>query len=96
VVSPEDFLFFSELINRHSSSSLMSPTFITHCTLEPEIFPAATDSYFFRNIGIPCFGFSPIRNTPILLHDKNEFLGVSEFLEGIQIYENLIESLARV
>ena len=39
---------------------------------KPEIFPASTDSRFFRERGIPAFGFSPMANTPILLHDHNE------------------------
>jgi aminoacylase len=42
--------------------------------LDIEIFPAATDSRFFRQRGIPSFGFSPMSNTPILLHDHNEFI----------------------
>jgi aminoacylase len=37
-----------------------------------EIFPAATDCRFVRHAGIPGFGFSPMANTPILLHDHNE------------------------
>lgn len=39
---------------------------------KPEIFPAATDSRYFRQIGLPAIGFSPMANTPILLHDHNE------------------------
>lgn len=39
---------------------------------KPEIFPASTDSRYFRERGIPAFGFSPMANTPILLHDHNE------------------------
>lgn len=39
---------------------------------KPEIFPASTDARFFRELGIPAFGFSPMANTPILLHDHNE------------------------
>lgn len=38
----------------------------------PEIFPAATDSRYVRQEGIIAFGFSPMANTPILLHDHNE------------------------
>jgi hypothetical protein len=38
----------------------------------PEIFPASTDARYFRELGIPAFGFSPMANTPILLHDHNE------------------------
>jgi acetylornithine deacetylase/succinyl-diaminopimelate desuccinylase-like protein len=39
---------------------------------KPEIFPASTDARYFRELGIPAFGFSPMANTPILLHDHNE------------------------
>lgn len=39
---------------------------------KPEIFPAATDSRYFRNLGLPAIGFSPMANTPLLLHDHNE------------------------
>lgn len=38
----------------------------------PEIFPASTDARYFRNLGLPAIGFSPMVNTPILLHDHNE------------------------
>ena len=61
--------------------------------VEPEIFPAGTDSRFVRAIGVPCFGFSPIRNTPILLHDHNERLRVSEFTNGIGVYMELIHDM---
>ena len=37
---------------------------------EPSIFPAASDARWVRlMINCPCFGFSPMRRTPILLHD---------------------------
>jgi aminoacylase len=39
---------------------------------KPEIFPASTDSRYVRTEGIVAFGFSPMANTPILLHDHNE------------------------
>lgn len=38
----------------------------------PEIFPSATDARFVRAAGLPAFGFSPISDTPILLHEHNE------------------------
>eukprot|EP00850_Spirogloea_muscicola_P014960 SM000111S18783 [mRNA] locus=s111:91567:99835:- [translate_table: standard] len=41
---------------------------------EPEIFPAATDSRYLRYLGTPAVGFSPMRRTPVLLHDHNEVL----------------------
>lgn len=39
---------------------------------KPEIFPASTDARYFRKLGLPAIGFSPMANTPILLHDHNE------------------------
>lgn len=62
--------------------------------VEPEIFPASTDSRFIRELGIPALGFSPMRNTPILLHDHNEYIDQSVFLDGIGVYERLIKELA--
>lgn len=64
--------------------------------VEPEIFPAATDSRYFRLKDTPCFGFSPIRNTPILLHDHNEFLNDKVFLEGISVFETVIADLVHL
>mmetsp|Transcript_29011 Transcript_29011/g.37564 ORF Transcript_29011/g.37564 Transcript_29011/m.37564 type:complete len:255 (+) Transcript_29011:746-1510(+) len=62
--------------------------------VEPEIFPAGTDSRFIRQIGVPALGFSPIKNTPILLHDNDEYITKDVFLEGISLYENLIKALS--
>jgi aminoacylase len=59
-----------------------------------EIFPAATDSRFLRQIGLPAIGFSPMNDTPVLLHDHNEKLNSAVFLRGIPIYTSLIISLA--
>ena len=61
-----------------------------------EIFPAATDSRYIREIGIPAFGFSPMPNTPILLHDHNEFLNETIFLKGIDIFCDVIGEIAQV
>ncbi|KDP47023.1 hypothetical protein JCGZ_10750 [Jatropha curcas] len=61
---------------------------------KPEIFPAATDSRYFRLLGLPAIGFSPMANTPILLHDHNEFLNQAEYLKGIDIYESIIKDYA--
>jgi aminoacylase len=62
-------------------------------TLEPEIFPAGTDSRFIRALGVPAFGFSPMANTPILLHEHNEYIDEGVFLEGVDVYVTLIEAL---
>lgn len=64
--------------------------------IEPEIFPAGTDSRFLRALKIPALGFSAMRSTPILLHDKNEFLNEAIYLEGIPIYMEIIQSLANL
>ncbi|CAH1769128.1 13986_t:CDS:2, partial [Entrophospora sp. SA101] len=47
----------------------------------PEIFPAATDSRYLREKGIPAFGVSYLKNTPILLHDHDERINEELFLE---------------
>ncbi|XP_052781442.1 aminoacylase-1-like [Mya arenaria] len=62
--------------------------------LEKEIFPAATDSRFLREAGYPAIGFSPMNNTPILLHDHNEFLNEDVFMKGIDIYCGIIPAMA--
>ncbi|KAL0386802.1 UNVERIFIED_CONTAM: Aminoacylase-1 [Sesamum radiatum] len=61
---------------------------------KPEIFPASTDARYFRELGLPAIGFSPMANTPILLHDHNEFLNKNEYLRGIDIYESIIKAYA--
>ncbi|XP_034488735.1 aminoacylase-1-like [Drosophila innubila] len=60
------------------------------------VFPGGTDSRFLRHLGIPALGFSPINNTPVLLHDHNEYLGADTYLRGIAIYKKLIASVANV
>ncbi|XP_074645722.1 aminoacylase-1-like isoform X1 [Tubulanus polymorphus] len=64
--------------------------------IRKEVFPAATDSRYIRQVGIPALGFSPMNNTPILLHDHNEYLNEDIFLRGIDIYCDLIPKLAGV
>ena len=60
------------------------------------IFPASSDSSYLRNVGIPSYGFSPMPNTPILLHDHNEFLNENVFLRGIEIFCDVISEMASV
>lgn len=64
--------------------------------LDPQIFPAATDSRYLRYAGIHAYGFSPMRNTPVLLHDHNEFLNKNIYLEGIDVYTKIIPHLANL
>ncbi|KAL3796441.1 hypothetical protein HJC23_004238 [Cyclotella cryptica] len=64
--------------------------------IQPQVFPAATDSRFLRELGVKAFGFSPMRNTEIMLHENDEYLEESVFVEGIEVYVGLIHSLASV
>ncbi|KAJ9673659.1 hypothetical protein PVL29_023301 [Vitis rotundifolia] len=61
---------------------------------KPEILASTTDARYMRQMGIPALGFSPMTNTPILLHDHNEFLKDTIYLRGIKVYESLISSLS--
>ncbi|ETN81770.1 N-acyl-L-amino-acid amidohydrolase [Necator americanus] len=67
-----------------------------NCEFEKEIFTGATDSRFVREQGYRSIGFSPMINTPSLLHDHNEYLNEAVFLRGVKIYETLIDNLANV
>ncbi|CAG5118368.1 unnamed protein product [Candidula unifasciata] len=64
--------------------------------LQTEIFPAATDSRYLRKSGADMIGFSPMNNTPILLHDHNEYLNEKVFIRGVDIYCKIISALANV
>lgn len=61
---------------------------------KPEILSSTTDARFMRQMGIPTLGFSPMKKTPILLHDHNEYLGASVYLEGIKVYESIMKALS--
>ncbi|KAH9691084.1 M20 dimer domain-containing protein [Citrus sinensis] len=61
---------------------------------KPEILASTTDARYMRQLGIPALGFSPMANTPILLHDHNEFLKDTVFLKGVEVYESVISSLS--
>jgi aminoacylase len=63
------------------------------CHTEPQVFPAATDSRFLRALGIRALGFSPMRNTEIMLHENDEYIPIRTFLEGIGVYVNLLKEL---
>ncbi|KAK9500210.1 hypothetical protein O3M35_001511 [Rhynocoris fuscipes] len=55
-----------------------------------------TDARYLRQIGIDAIGFSPMRLTPILLHADNEMLNERTFLEGIDVYSEVIRAVANV
>ena len=60
----------------------------------PEVFPAATDARFLRARGISAFGFSPMRETEMLLHEHNEYVSEEVFMEGVEVYVTLVEALS--
>lgn len=62
--------------------------------VKTKVFPGGTDSRFIRMKGVPAIGFSPMNNTPVLLHDHNEFLKADTYLRGIEIYKGIIPKLA--
>jgi len=62
----------------------------------PEVFPAATDSRFLRAIGVRALGFSPMRNSEILLHENDENIKEEVYLEGCEVYVKLVQHLASV
>jgi len=62
--------------------------------IQPQIFPAGTDAAYIREEGIPAIGFSPMINTPVLLHDHDEYLQADVYLRGIEIYKNILEKVA--
>lgn len=62
--------------------------------LKTQVFPGATDSRYVRALDIPALGFSPMPNTPVLLHDHDEYLNKDVFLRGVEIYRQLIPAVA--
>jgi aminoacylase len=61
--------------------------------IKPQIFPAGTDAAYLRAEGIPAIGFSPMINTPVLLHDHDECLNAEVYLKGIAIYEKILSNV---
>ncbi|CAG0880961.1 unnamed protein product [Cyprideis torosa] len=61
-----------------------------------DIFTGGTDIRYVRRKGIPSYGFTPMPNTPVLLHDHDERIHKDVFLKGIKIYENIIQRITSV
>jgi aminoacylase len=61
--------------------------------VDAQVFPAATDSRFLRALGIRALGFSPMRNTEILLHENDEYIPIPVYWEGIDVYIGLLRAL---
>ncbi|KAL7669894.1 hypothetical protein ACOME3_004841 [Neoechinorhynchus agilis] len=67
---------------------------INRLHVEKPIFSAAflgsTDSRYLRKIGICCIGFTPMANTPVKLHEADEFCFEAEFLNGIEVMKTMV------
>jgi aminoacylase len=63
-------------------------------SIDPQVFPAATDSRFLRALGIRALGFSPMKNTEIMLHENDEYIPEQVYIDGIQVYTGLLYKLA--
>jgi aminoacylase len=63
---------------------------------KPDIFSAATDSRHLRAVGLEALGFSYMPNTPILLHDNDEYLEEKVFLQGIEVFLEVISNIGNV
>ena len=81
-VSRDDLWFSAVLkaVNKHE------------LTIRPQVMSANTDARYLREAGIAVFGFSPMPNTPVLLHDHDEFLNEKVFLKGIEIFVDIVEN----
>lgn len=73
----------------------LSNSAIAKHQLDIGVFMAATDARFVRQMKVPAIGFSPIRNTPNLLHKHDEYIEEQGYLEGINIYKALIKSFSQ-
>ncbi len=58
-----------------------------------------TDSHYFRELGIHCYGFSPFVASPRELgegfHGNDERIGVRPFLEGVRFLYEVIDQMAK-
>lgn len=71
-------------------------SFFRQLKIKTQVFPGGTDARHIRSLGIPAIGFSPMNNTPVLLHDHDEYLDAEVFLKGIEIYKEIIARIADV
>lgn len=47
----------------------------------------------YLQLNISAFGFSPLINTEVKMHDHNEYLNAETYLYGIEIYKKIIYNL---
>lgn len=56
----------------------------------------ASDMRHVRRQGIPAINFSPLMDTPILVHDHDEKIHIDIYKKGIDIIEKVVEAVANV
>ena len=89
--SPVDhpaFETLARLLEEHHPDTAVGPYFLAW---------SATDARFFRQAGIPSYGFSPflIFTTDTLRKDTlNERLGLTGFVGGVELYKEAVQRLA--
>ena len=74
-------------------SAILRATDKHQLKVRPQLLSANTDARYLREAGIAAFGFSPMPNTPVLLHDHNEFLNEQVFLRGIDIFFDIVQNV---
>lgn len=65
-------------------------------SIRAAICPGATDARYIRQQGIPAINFSPLINTPLLLHAHDEKVHVDIYKKGIDIMEKVVKEVANV
>ncbi|XP_031625542.1 aminoacylase-1-like isoform X2 [Contarinia nasturtii] len=60
---------------------------------ETIVCPGCTDARYLRQLNLPALGFTPLPNTPIKLHDNDEFVDADVYLNGINVYMKVISNL---
>lgn len=94
----------SSIVNKPAEPAISPLDTLLYCSIRAVLeeahlehyvmtFPGTTDARFVRPKGIPVYGFTPFRNTPIRIHDHDECLSIDTYLEGIDIYTNLIKKV---
>jgi acetylornithine deacetylase/succinyl-diaminopimelate desuccinylase-like protein len=88
--SPTDhpaFETLSHVLEEHYPETKVGPYFLVW---------SATDARFFREAGIPSYGFSPflIFTTDTLRKDTlNERIGLTGFVGGVELYKEAVQRL---
>ncbi|MGH9465479.1 MAG: M20/M25/M40 family metallo-hydrolase [Thermoanaerobaculia bacterium] len=84
----EVYRTLAELLRRAHPTSTVGPQFLSW---------SATDSRFFRELGIPSYGFSPFLffNTEALRADRaNERINLPGYIDGVALYRQVVARLA--